>query len=424
MTEGPTLPEAAQAQSEAQAQPEAQAHPVAPARTQPGSRAQHRIPHAQVYTPGAHPPKRAPDFGAGRSAIVLVASTSCAEGRAEDTAGPVAVAWLRGLGYDCPDPVIVADGEPVGRALDHYLAELPWDARPRIIVTSGGTGLNPDDATPQLTSARLDYEVPGIMHAIWEYGLKKLDYAVMSRGVAGVRDRTFVVNLPGSRGGVRDGVTVLDTLIHHVQAQIEDLRDHPDERRQAASGGNVSGSAVSHAFTSGSPAPTSAGPAPDSPGADAAAPGGTDSDPAGAVAGEVVHAGVTEAPLDSAAAEAAVVSSGTGASVVFNGIIRDHDSGRAGVTGLAYTAHPDAGAILARTAEAVAAAHPRARIFASHRVGRLALGESALVVAVASAHRAEAFAAASALVDAIKESVPIWKEQFYSDGGHDWPGLR
>jgi molybdenum cofactor synthesis domain-containing protein len=363
---------------------------------------EHRPPHAQVYTPGAHPPKRDPDFGRGRHAVVIVASTSCAAGEAEDTAGPVAVRWLRGLGYDCPDPLVVPDGAPVGRALDHQLTELPWDERPRIIVTSGGTGLNPDDATPQLTSARLDYEVPGIMHAIWEYGLKKLDYAVMSRGVAGVRDRTFVVNLPGSRGGVKDGITVLDTLIHHVQAQIEDLRDHPDARRQpaGASGPSLTQDAA-HALNA---APTQ--------------------DPPGAVPGEVVHAEVTTRVLSATAAEAAVVTRATGASVVFTGLIRDHDSGRSGVTGLDYTAHPDAQDALARSAEEIARAHPGVRIWAAHRIGRLEIGDAALVAACASAHRAEAFAAASDLVDAIKESVPIWKQQFYADGSHEWSGIR
>lgn len=167
-----------------------------------------------------------PQFGAGRTAAVVVASTSAAAGEAEDRSGPLLVDWLTGRGYDCPAPIVVADGEPVAQALRALLEECPPTERPRIVITSGGTGLNPDDRTPQLTEPFFDYPVPGIMHALWGAGLAHTPTAVVSRGVAGVRDRTFIVTLPGSSGGVRDGIAVLDPLLPHIQAQIEDIRDH------------------------------------------------------------------------------------------------------------------------------------------------------------------------------------------------------
>ncbi|WP_349829031.1 molybdenum cofactor biosynthesis protein MoaE [Brevibacterium litoralis] len=370
-----------------------------------------------TYTPGATPPRRDPRFGAGRSAIVLVASTSAARGDNPDTAGPLAVDWLRGLGYEVPAPVVVPDGEPVGAALDHYLQELGWDDRPRIIVTSGGTGLNPDDRTPQLTAARLDYQVPGIMHAIWEYGLQKVDFAVMSRGVAGVRDRTFVVNLSGSRGGVKDGITVLDTIVHHIQAQIEDLRDHRENRTGPDRGPELVMAPTAPGVASPGIASAS-GAAPNQGSADATR------DPEEARVGAVVHTSVGTEPLDHVAAEASVTTAHTGASVVFRGTIRDHDEGRTGVTGLDYSAHPDAGRILERTVSTVAAAHPSVRIHAAHRIGHLDIGEDALVVACASAHRQAAFACCSDLVDAIKAEVPIWKQQYFAEGDHTWVGLQ
>lgn len=160
--------------------------------------------------------------GFGRSAAVIVASTSAAAGNASDTTGPLLVDWLRGLGYECGDPLVVGDGAPVGEALRDLLR----DAAPRVIVTTGGTGLNRDDQTPQVTAEVLDYQVPGIVHALWTHGLSSTPAAVMSRGIAGVARQTFIVNLPGSRGGVRDGISVLETLLPHIQEQLEDVRGH------------------------------------------------------------------------------------------------------------------------------------------------------------------------------------------------------
>jgi molybdenum cofactor synthesis domain-containing protein len=95
-----------------------------------------------------------------------------------------------------------------------------------VIVTSGGTGISPTDATPEMTRRVLDYEVPGIAEAIRLTNRDKVPTAVLSRGLAGVAGRTLIVNLPGSRGGVKDGMDVLTGVLRHAVDQIAG-GDHP-----------------------------------------------------------------------------------------------------------------------------------------------------------------------------------------------------
>ncbi|WP_366933835.1 MogA/MoaB family molybdenum cofactor biosynthesis protein [Brevibacterium renqingii] len=165
-------------------------------------------------------------LGTGRSAAVIIASTSAARGEAADTTGPILVDWLRARGYETPDATVVRDGEPVGEALRELLIDTAADARPRVIVTSGGTGLAPDDRTPEFTAELLERQSPGLIYAMWRKGLESTASAVMSRGVAGVRGRSFVINFPGSKGGVKDGITVIDELLEHIQTSVEDTTDH------------------------------------------------------------------------------------------------------------------------------------------------------------------------------------------------------
>ncbi len=122
-------------------------------------------------------------------------------------------------------------------------------------------------------------------------------------------------------------------------------------------------------------------------------------------------------PLDPRACEAAVHSDADGAVVTFVGAVRDHHDGRS-VTGLHYEAHPRAGEFLTRVCDAHRG--PAVRVAAQHRVGDLAIGDAAVVVAVAAAHRREAFAVCAAVIDAIKATVPIWKFETYADGSADW----
>ncbi|WP_120003709.1 molybdenum cofactor biosynthesis protein MoaE [Nesterenkonia muleiensis] len=136
----------------------------------------------------------------------------------------------------------------------------------------------------------------------------------------------------------------------------------------------------------------------------------------------VVHSSISAEPLSPARAEAEVWSADCGGVVVFSGIVRDHDGGRS-VTALNYTAHPSADQVLAQACAGIASEYTQVQIWASHRVGGLQIGDYALVAACAAAHRTEAFAACAELVERIKAIVPIWKEQFYTDGTKDWVGV-
>ncbi|MGZ4554836.1 MAG: MogA/MoaB family molybdenum cofactor biosynthesis protein [Mycobacteriaceae bacterium] len=148
-------------------------------------------------------------------AVVIVASTRAAGGVYPDRSGPIIVEWLRERGHEVEEPLVVADGEPVARAL---LAAIK--ARADLVLTTGGTGISPTDATPQVTRPLLDYEVPGLADAVRASGSDAVPTSILSRGVAGVAGRTLVINLPGSTGGVRDGLAVLDPVLSHALEQL------------------------------------------------------------------------------------------------------------------------------------------------------------------------------------------------------------
>ncbi|MCC9198180.1 molybdenum cofactor biosynthesis protein MoaE [Arthrobacter sp. zg-Y820] len=143
---------------------------------------------------------------------------------------------------------------------------------------------------------------------------------------------------------------------------------------------------------------------------------------AAAGASEVVNATVSDLPLNADHASGAAWSPECGAVVGFSGIVRNHDGGR-GVASLAYSAHPSAEQVIADVAADIAGRYDGVRIWVGHRTGPLQIGEAALVAAVAAAHRGVAFAACSELVDTVKERVPIWKEQGFSDGTSEWVGV-
>lgn len=311
-------------------------------------------------------------------AVVIVASTRAAAGAYRDRSGAAAVDFLRGQGFEVADATVVPDAE-IGTAVREALA-----AAPAVLLTSGGTGLTADDLTVETVAPLLDKELPGVTQEFFRRGLANTPTAVLSRAVAGLAGRTFVMTLPGSPGGVKDGCAVLADVLPHI---VELTRG------------------------AGDPHPAGARPAP--------------SDPAyvAAQTGQLITSTVTERPLEELAAGAAreVMTSAMGALVRFDGVVRDHDGGER-VAALRYEAHPTAAAELERVCAEVAAAHP-VRLAAFHRTGPVPIGELAFVVLAAAAHRGDAFAACQQAADRVKAEVPIWKEQEMASGTTQWVGI-
>ncbi|MGH3845026.1 MAG: molybdenum cofactor biosynthesis protein MoaE [Pseudonocardiaceae bacterium] len=362
-----------------------------------------------------------------RRAVVVVASNRAAAGVYADRTGPVIVNWLCEHGYQTPDPVVVPDGSPVRDAVAVAVADAV-----DVVLTTGGTGISPTDRTPEATEPLLDRRLPGLADAIRSAGLPQVPTAVLSRGLAGVAGRTLIVNLPGSSGGVRDGLGVLEKVLDHAVEQLHGA-DHVGsgtgqptlakpapahhEAGSSASGSSASGSSASGSSASGSSASGSSASGSSASGSSASGPSLSE---LSASSGAVLRAVVTEDPLDVEEHARLVARSTAGAVVSFSGVVRDHDDGR-GVRALEYSGHPSAGDVITRVAAQVAAAHPEVLGLAvSHRIGSLMIGDSALACAVAAAHRAPAFAACAALVDEVKLQLPIWKRQEFNDGAEQW----
>lgn len=155
-------------------------------------------------------------------ALAITVSNRASAGVYADTSGPVLVELLREAGCQTDGPVVIPDGATVEVALRDAVA-----AGYDVVVTTGGTGLTPGDVTPEMTRLVTDREIPGIAEAIRAAGVSAgIPSAMLSRGLAGLAGTTLIVNLPGSAGGVRDGMSVLRAVIAHALDQAAG-GDHP-----------------------------------------------------------------------------------------------------------------------------------------------------------------------------------------------------
>ena len=171
---------------------------------------------------------------AGARASVVTVSDRAAVGAYEDRSGPLLAGGLAELGFAVDGPVVVPDDrERIVAALRAALA-----GGADLVVTTGGTGLSPRDVTPEATAEVLDRDVPGLAEALRAAGRDKVPTAVLSRGLAGTVGRALVVNLPGSTGGVRDGLGVLGSVVGHALDQLRG-GDHPSVTPETAAAGHA-----------------------------------------------------------------------------------------------------------------------------------------------------------------------------------------
>ena len=155
-------------------------------------------------------------------ALAVTISNRAAAGVYQDRSGPVLAGLLAEAGFTVDGPLVIPDGDPVETALRDAV-EAGYD----VVVTTGGTGLTPGDLTPEMTRRVLDREIPGIAEAIRAAGaVAGIPAAILSRGLAGLAGRVLIVNLPGSAGGVRDGMAVLGPVLTHAVDQARG-GDHP-----------------------------------------------------------------------------------------------------------------------------------------------------------------------------------------------------
>jgi molybdopterin adenylyltransferase len=164
--------------------------------------------------------------GAALRVAILTISDGVSEGWREDTSGDRIDAWAQKRGYACADRRVVPDEAPV---IEATLREWSDKGAADVVVTTGGTGIAGRDVTPEATAAVLQRPIPGIAEWIRAAGLEKTPYAALSRGLAGVRARTLIVNLPGSPSGVADGLSVLSDVVDHAAELLRGEACHGPE---------------------------------------------------------------------------------------------------------------------------------------------------------------------------------------------------
>jgi molybdenum cofactor synthesis domain-containing protein len=315
----------------------------------------------------------------GRAAVITC-SDSASAGTGSDTSGPLAADLLVALGHDVTGVRVVADEEAaIQCAVRDALADGAG-----IVVLTGGTGAGPRDVTPEALRAMGLRELPGLGEAIRAASRTRVPTADLSRALGGILAGAVVVALPGSPGGVRDGMAAVGGLLAHAAAT-------------AAGAGHTA-----------RPRPAPAVPV-------VAAVDSLDHKDASGDGAELVRA----TPITQGEVAAEVSRAAAGAVVTFAGVVRDHDGGRE-VAALHYEAHPDAGRTLAGILDEARQRPGVLAAAARHRTGDLVIGDLAFVAAVSAAHRAEAFEACAWLVDEAKSRLPIWKHQHFTDGSDEW----
>jgi molybdenum cofactor synthesis domain-containing protein len=156
-----------------------------------------------------------------RTAVVITASNRASAGVYADTSGEILAAGLTKLGYVLKDPIVIPDNiSQIQAAIELSLA-----GKVDLIVTTGGTGVSPHDVTPEATAPLIKKLLPGIPEAFRAYSRDRVPTTDLSRGLAGVTDSSLIINLPGSPGGVKDGLVIIERLAGHVHDQIAGV-DH------------------------------------------------------------------------------------------------------------------------------------------------------------------------------------------------------
>lgn len=342
-------------------------------------------------------------------AHVITVSDRCFSGEREDLSGPLTAALLGGWSITVSNTKVIPDGaDSVQSTIEESVRE-----GAQVILTTGGTGISPRDETPEGTLPLITKRLDGIESLIRQ-AAKNAPAAPLSRALAGIvtvdGQDAFVVNAPGSRGGVTDTVNVIGPLLDHIVDQLNG-GDHPVPHVASDHGGHVDSLDIPAAHHHGAKV---------TPHAEATY-RTQHSSPHPDHDADVVYATVTEEDIDMQHLVDLVERPEAGAVLTFKGVVRNHDSGRS-VNSIDYEAHPDADKVVARVAHEVAKNSGCLAIAVVHRSGHLEIGDLALGAAVSAAHRVEAFKALNEVVEQVKLQLPVWKKQQFPDGSHEWTG--